>query len=244
MDATVQSCNICATSTDGDGADIAMTEFLTSLLVFIASHVLPARTGLRAWAVGRIGHGPYMAAYSVVSLAIVVWIVVAAGRAPYVELWPQASWQAWAPLLVMPFALVLLTAGLVQPNPLSIGLMRADRPDTTVGIMRVTRHPVLWGFGLWAFAHVVTNGDLVSVILFGGLGLFAFAGMAALDRRRRREMGDDPWADRVRETTAVPFGAIVTGRTLAAAALGIAVYLALLLGGHVLLFGTDPLAAL
>jgi uncharacterized membrane protein len=244
MDATVQSCNICATSTDGDGADIAMTEFLTSLLVFLASHVLPARTGLRAWAVGRIGHGPYMAAYSVVSLAIVIWIVVAAGRAPYVELWPQASWQAWAPLLVMPFALVLLTAGLVQPNPLSIGLMRADRPDTTVGITRITRHPVLWGFGLWALAHIVPNGDLVSVILFGGLGVFAFAGMAALDRRRRREMGDDPWADRVRETTTVPFGATFTGRTLAAAAFGIAVYLALLLGGHVLLFGTDPLAAL
>jgi uncharacterized membrane protein len=221
-----------------------MTEFLISLLVFLASHVLPARTGLRAWAIGRIGHGPYMAAYSILSLAIVVWIVAAAGRAPYVELWPQASWQAWVPLLVMPFALVLLAAGLVQPNPLSIGLMRADRPETTVGIMRITRHPVLWGFGLWAVAHVVPKGDLVSVILFGGLGVFAFAGMAALDRRRRRDMGDEPWAERVRETSIVPFGTIFAGRTLAAAALGIAVYLALLFGGHAALFGADPLATL
>lgn len=244
MDATVQSCNICATSTDGDRAANPMTEFLLSLLVFLASHVLPARTGLRAWAIGRIGHGPYMTAYSIVSLAIVIWIVAAAGRAPYVELWPQASWQAWAPLLVMPFALVLLTAGLIQPNPLSISLMRAGRPDTAIGIARITRHPVLWGFGLWALAHVIPNGDLVSVILFGGLGVFAFAGMAVLDRRRRREMGDGAWADRVREATTVPFGAIFAGRTLAAAALGIAVYLALLFGGHAALFGADPLAAL
>lgn len=229
-----------------------MTEFLVSLAAFVAAHALPARTGLRAWTIRRIGHGPYMAGYSVLSLALVTWIVSAATRAPFVELWPQASWQAWIPVVVMPAALALLAAGLLQSNPLSITLLRTDERDEPAGIVRVTRHPALWGFGLWGLAHIPPNGDVVSVILFAGLGTFAFAGMAALDRHRRRQMGDEPWAERAGRTSVLPFRAILAGRnrlptdgrTLAGIGLGIAIYLALLFGGHSALFGVDPLAPL
>ena len=227
-----------------------MTEFLISLAAFVAAHVLPARTGLRARAIDRFGHRPYMAAYSVLSLALVAWVVSAASRAPHVALWPQAPWQAAVPVVAMPVALTLLVAGLAQPNLLSISLVRAGGSGDPAGIVRVTRHPVLWGFGLWAAAHVPPNGDLVSVVLFAGLTVFAFAGMAGLDRRRRREMGDGPWRDAARATSNFPFAAILAGRsrlpadsrTLAATAIAIAAYLALLLGGHAALFGVDPLA--
>lgn len=229
-----------------------MTEFLISLAAFLAAHVLPTRTGLRDRAIARIGRAPYMAGYSVLSLGLVVWVISAALRAPYVALWSQAPWQTLVPVAVMPVALVLLAAGLVQPNPLSISLVRAADDQGTAGIVRVTRHPVLWGFGLWALTHIPPNGDLVSVVLFGGLCLFAFAGMASLDRRRRRVMGEAPWAALARDTSLVPFAAILSGRnrlpadarTLVAAAIGFAAYVGLLLGGHVALFGVDPLAAL
>lgn len=229
-----------------------MAEFLASLAAFVAAHVLPSRTGLRARAIARWGRGSYMVAYSALSLALVVWVIAAARRAPYVELWPQAPWQAMVPLLLMPVALALLVPGLALPNPLSISLVRADPDKPLADIVRVTRHPVLWGFGLWALAHLVPNGDLVSAILFAGLAVFAFAGMAVLDRRHRRRLGVAAWRERVQESSAIPLAAVVAGRTrlrgdaatTVCMAVGMVLYVVLLSGGHAWFFGVDPLAAL
>jgi uncharacterized membrane protein len=141
-------------------------------------------------------------------------------------------------------------AGLAQPNPLSISLRGADPAAPLADIVRVTRHPVLWGFGLWALSHLPPNGDLVAAILFGGLGLFAFAGMTILDRRRRRVLGEEAWTALAARTSVIPFAAALRGATrlaagpvtLAAIVAAVAVYLALIMGGHILLFGVDPLA--
>lgn len=228
----------------------AMTEFAISLLCFLAAHVVPSRTGLRDRAIERIGRGPYMVAYSALSLVLVAWIVVAARDAPHVALWPRAGWQNLVPIAIMPVALIFLAAGLVQPNPLSISTRSAAPGAPLADSVRVTRHPVLWGFGLWALAHLPPNGDLVSVILFGGMAVFAFAGMAVFDRRSRRVLGDEAWRRLAAQTSVIPFAAALGGRTrlsasagsLLAVAVALAIYAALVGGGHTLLFGVDPLA--
>ncbi len=231
---------------------MAMLEFGIALGVFLAAHVVPSRPAVRRRLVGIAGEGAYLAAYSVVSLTLLVWVIHAAVTAPYIGLWYPQPWHFVVSVAVMPLALVLLVAGLMQPNPLSVAIVRGPFNADSPGIAAVTRHPVLWGFALWGGAHILPNGDAPSVILFGGLTLFALVGIPILDRRRRRMLGENRWAEMAAATSVLPFVALVAGRarfprdarTWVGVTLGLAVYALLLIGGHFWLFGVDPLALL
>ncbi|MBP0464226.1 NnrU family protein [Roseomonas sp. PWR1] len=171
-------------------------EYALAWALFLASNVLPARPALRGPLVRRVGEARFAIAYSAVSLAILAWLVAAAGRAPAWPLWGWAPWQAWVPNLMMPVACVLLALGAGIPNPFSIGGARACLYDPArPGVLALTRHPVLWAVTLWAGAHVPPNGDLAHVLMFGGFAAFGLAGMRALDRRRRRAWGAARWAE-------------------------------------------------
>lgn len=212
-----------------------MIEFAVALAVFLLAHGLPARIGLKDRLVARAGRRAYLVAYSIVSLALLAWLIDAARRAPYVPLWDPAPWQAWVPLVAMPVAFVLLVAGLAQPNPLSISLRAGDEPGA---IVAVTRHPVLWGFLIWALAHVPSNGDFVSLVLFGGMAIFAAVGIPILDRRARQRLGEARWRALVaRGGPRTEWG----GLAIAVLA-GLALYAWFLTQGHALLIGVDPVA--
>ena len=224
-----------------------MIAFLLALALFLALHMVPAIPALRARLVAAMGRRTYLIVYSLVSLLTLTWLVHVTLQLDFVPLWDPAPWQAWFPLVLTPIALVLLLAGLISPNPASITLRR---PDLGPGaITTVTRHPVLWGFALWAGSHLVPNGDLRSLLLFGALLAFALLGMVITDRRSRRRLGAQ-WAEIARTTSVLPFAAILAGHTqlrldgaLALAILTSAALTAwLLLGGHTALFGADPLA--
>jgi uncharacterized membrane protein len=212
-----------------------MIEFAAALVVFLLAHSLPARLGLKDRLVARVGRRGYLVGYSLVSLVLLAWLIDAARRAPYLPLWDPAPWQAWVPLVAMPVAFVLLVAGLAQPNPLSISLRAGDKPGA---IVAVTRHPVLWGFLVWALAHIPSNGDLVSLILFGGMAVFAAVGIPILDRRARRRLGEERWcALAERRGPRAEWG----GLALAVFA-GSMLYAWFLVQGHALLIGVDPVA--
>jgi uncharacterized membrane protein len=90
----------------------------------------------------------------------------------------------------LPVCLILALA-VARPNPFSFGgagnaMFDPARP----GIVRLHRHPLLLALALWAAAHVVPNGDLAHLILFGTFACFSLLGMHLVDRRRQREMGD------------------------------------------------------
>ena len=72
-------------------------------------------------------------------------------------------------------AFVLVVLGLRTPNPTAVGMegLAARSPE---GIVRVTRHPLLIGIGLWALVHLVANGDVASFLFFGALAVTALAG--------------------------------------------------------------------
>jgi uncharacterized membrane protein len=224
-----------------------LTQFLLALALFLVLHMVPAIPALRARLVSAMGRRTYLAVYSLVSLLVLGWLFHAALQLDFVPLWDPAPWQAWAPLVLTPIGLALLLAGLMSPNPASITLRKPDlRPGA---ITTITRHPVLWGFALWAGSHLVPNGDLRSLLLFGALFAFALLGMVITDRRARRRMAER-WTDIARTTSIMPFGAALAGRTrlrldwpMAVAVAGSAALTAwLLLGGHAVLFGADPLA--
>lgn len=212
------------------------TEFSIAFAVFLLSHALPVRPPIKARIVARIGARGFSVGYSVLSILVLAWLIVAAGRAPYVELWPKALWQTWVPVILMAIASVILALALGRPNPFSFGGARNDSFDpANPGIVGWMRHPLLVAIAIWAGAHLVPNGDLAHVILFGVFTAFAVLGMRMIDRRKRRQMGAD-WDRQTQTTRRVS----VTPGGLLSIALGLGLY-GLLLWLHTPVIGAYPL---
>jgi len=216
-------------------------EFALAYVVFFLSHSLPVRPPLRPWLQARLGASGFTLAYSALSLAVLAWLIAAAGRAPHVTLWDWTPWQVHIPLTVMGPVCLILVLSIGRPNPFSFGGARNEQFDPArPGIVRLSRHPLLLALALWAAAHVVPNGDLAHVILFGTFAAFALLGGRLIDRRKRREMGPE-W-QRMRDRVADPplVSATPSVRTLLRLAAVIALYGALL-WAHPFLFGVSPL---
>jgi uncharacterized membrane protein len=182
-------------------------------LAFHGSHVTLSSTRLRGTLRDQLGERGYLALYSGVALATFAWFVTAYRHAPLVPLWPVHPALALVPVCVLPIACILLIAGYTTANPTAVGMERAaGADDPAPGIMRVTRHPVLWSIGLWALAHMVPNGDLASLIFFGSIAALALGGTALIDRKKRLALGSN-WPRLAEVTSNLPFLAVLTGRT-------------------------------
>ena len=216
-------------------------EFVAAYAVFFASHSLPVRPSVRSRFEARLGSSGFTLAYSALSLVVLAWLIGAAGRAPHVAVWDLAPWQVHVPLTVMGPVCLILALSIGRPNPFSFGGARNDQFDPArPGIVRLSRHPLLLALALWAAAHVVPNGDLAHVILFGAFAAFALLGGRLIDRRKRREMGPvwQRMLDRVADAPILSASPSVG--TLLRLAAGIALYGALL-WAHPFLFGVSPL---
>ena len=179
-------------------------------LVFIGTHFVPS-TPLRLTLVEAIGERAYLGTYSAVSFVTIGWMSWAYARAPVIPLFEVPGLRLW-PLVVMPFALILLVAGVMTRNPSLVGQQRLLKDEEPArGIVRVTRHPVMWGIALWAAVHLLARGDVRSVIFFGGFLFVALAGTRLMDARKADALGED-WQRFAEATSNVPFTAIVEGR--------------------------------
>lgn len=180
--------------------------------LFMVSHRLPAAFGLKGRIVSALGERGYTVLFSAFSTALLWWLIVAAGRAPFVPLWDQQGWHRWAVNLTMPLAIALGTFGIAAPNPFAFeGRATGFDPDRP-GIAGVTRQPLLWALALWAGAHLLANGDLAHGILFAPFVLLAMVGMPMVEARRRRGMGEAAWQRLTGHTGLWPFAALLTGR--------------------------------
>lgn len=211
-------------------------EFTAAFAAFFLTHSLPLRPAVRPHLQRALGRRGFTLAYSALSLAVLGWLIAAAGRAPYVPLWTWAPWQYLVPLVVMLPVCLILSLAIARPNPFSFGGARNETFDPArPGIVRLNRHPLLLALALWGTAHVVPNGDLAHVILFGTFTGFALLGRRLIDRRKRREMGKD-WdalAAKVKGAAPLPLPLLRLVTVLA-------LYL-LLIAAHPLLFGDSPL---
>jgi uncharacterized membrane protein len=194
-----------------------MAHALLSLAIagvaFCGSHTLLSSTRLRGSLRDQLGEQGFLLVYSLTALVTFAWFVVAYSRAPTIRLWPTQAWMVLIPVLVMPLATILLVAGYTTPNPTAVGMERRARADDPApGILRVTRHPVMWAVGLWALSHLIANGDLSSVWFFGSIGTLALGGTVLIDRKKRLALGSH-WQRLARVTSNLPFAALVAGRT-------------------------------
>ncbi len=217
-------------------------EFTAAFAVFFLSHSVPVRPPVKARIVAHAGQRGFALGYSVLSLAVLVWVIGAAGRAPFVPVWDRAPWQPHVTLTLMLAACLILGLAVARPNPFSFGGARNNRFNAArPGLVRYMRHPLLVALALWGVGHLIPNGDLAHVILFGGFAAFALAGGRLIDRRKRREMGAD-W-HRVREAvTAAPLWTRPAnwGGALLRLGLGAGLYAALIVL-HPVVFGVAPL---
>ncbi|MEM6375609.1 MAG: NnrU family protein [Pseudomonadota bacterium] len=220
---------------------MAWMEFITAFIAFFATHMVPTRPPIRARLVALAGPRAFTIAYSVLSLAALIWLVGAAGRAPYIALWPWAAWQVHLTHLTMLVACLVLSLSLGRANPLSFGggggVFQPERP----GLVRWMRHPILMALVLWSGAHLLVNGALAHVILFGLFLGFALIGQRAIDRRKRRQMGQN-WHDlnATRRTASDRLRVFTMREFMLRTCLGAVVFIGLL-SLHPLLFGVSAL---
>ncbi|MPZ09640.1 MAG: NnrU protein [Kiloniellaceae bacterium] len=223
---------------------------IAATLAFVGGHFLLSSRPVRPLLNARFGERGFRLVYSAVMVATLVWMLAAYRSAPFVPVWDPALVLGWVPLLVMPLASILLVAGLTSPNPTLVGgerFLDGAPGSPAVGILSITRHPFLWGTGLWALSHLLANGDLASMAMMSGIAVLSFGGMRHIDLRRESNLGAS-WGPMKLTTSVLPFAAALTGRTKVdwrgigwwRPALGLVVYAALL-HLHSGLIGVSPL---
>lgn len=225
-----------------------MLNLVVAALFLVGTHFGIASTPLRAELVDRVGERGYRALYSLLALLALAWLIMAWRAAPYVPLWTPGYGLKHLALVLMPVAFLLIVCALTAPNPTVVG--QKPDPDAAApaaGIIRVTRHPFMWGVGLWALLHLLANGDQASVIFFGTFAVLALLGTALIDMKRTRENAPG-WGVFLQATSNVPFVAILERRQRLApgeiglwrVAVALGLYVALL-WLHPRLFGVSPL---
>lgn len=224
-----------------------MSELILAAAFLLASHFGLSSTRLRPALTARIGERPYLALYSVIALVAIVWLALAYSRAPYIELWGYAPWTGWLALIGMLLASILAVAGLSAPNPTALGQERVlESRKPARGVFRITRHPFMWAVGIWGIVHILANGDLASLVMFGAFTALALVGTLVMDAKKAKQLGER-WRRFAERTSNVPFRAIAQGRqrlTLIEIgwiriAFGVALF-AVLLSIHPWLFGISP----
>ena len=172
---------------------------------FLATHFVTS-TPLRPRLVAALGERSYRGVYSLVAFATLAWMIWAYANTPREVLWTGSR---SVPYVLMPLAFILLACGF-RGNPTLVGadrLLKSDDPAR--GMIRITRHPIMWALMLWAGSHIVARGDTKSVVFFGGFLVLAGLGTILMDARKK---SNPDWARFSAVTSNIPFVAIAQGR--------------------------------
>ena len=182
-----------------------MEMLVVATVVFLGTHFVSG-TPLRPALINAMGEWPYRGAYSLVAALTLVWMISAYAAAPREPLFSGVREIAF---VLMPFAFVLIACGYWR-NPTMVGadkLLKSEDPAR--GVIRITRHPIMWGVMLWAAAHILARGDTKGIVFFGGFLVLALVGTLSMDRRKAR---NPDWPRFAAVTSHIPFLAIAQGR--------------------------------
>jgi uncharacterized membrane protein len=186
-----------------------MILLIVAAVLWVFVHVGISGTALRDAAVARLGERGFSVAFSMGSVVAIILLAQAWQGADTTPLWFAPAWLRWVLALLMLPAFVLFACSLIG-NPTAIGgaglLAKGPR-----GIQRVTRHPMLNAFALWALVHVVGNGDSAALVFFGAFLVTAVAGMPSIDAKMARR-NPETWPGFAAATSILPGGAILAGR--------------------------------
>jgi uncharacterized membrane protein len=188
-----------------------MALLIIGIVVFLGIHILPTVSGLRDELKGRLGETGYRVFFSLLSIAGFLLLVYGFARAPVIEVWTPPDWTRWVAIVLMLPAFIFLVAAYVP------GRIKAK-----------LKHPFLVAIKTWALAHLIANGDLASIVLFGSFLAYAVYDRIALKRRQPTILIGVPGTGGPRND-------------LIAVVLGVVLYVLFLVWLHPLLIGTAPL---
>jgi uncharacterized membrane protein len=171
--------------------DPAIASLLAASIAFVGSHFALSHP-LRAPLVARIGEKGFLPLYSLVALATFVWMVVAFRAAPAGDLGGASGEAGWGIATLLTLPALLLFLGSLSKNP-ALPNPGAAKPITRepTGVFAVTRHPMMWGFALWAIAHLVLWWSARTVIVAGAVLMLALVGAHMQDRKKEALLGEN-----------------------------------------------------
>jgi uncharacterized membrane protein len=198
----------------GEGI-VGLLLMILGLVLFLGAHTLTTQRDLRARLIRGWGEGTYKSGYalaSLIGLALIAWGFSSYRATGWIDVWyPPTVLKHITVALMLP-AVILVVAAYIRGR-----------------IYSAVKHPMLAGVKLWAAGHLLANGDLGSMILFG-----SFLAWAVYDRislKRRVDLGAPP----------IPVGGV--GNDLLAVAVGIVAYLALAFAFHPVVIGVPVVGA-
>jgi len=192
-----------------------VTLLVLGLILFLGTHSFSMARKSRFALLARVGEGSYKGLYSLLSLAGLVLIVIGYGQyraSGYVPVWDPPVWTRHLALLLVLIAFICIVAAYLPGH-----------------IKRRLKHPMLAGVKIWAFAHLIANGDLGSILLFGSILAWAVAARISV---KRRDVAAQHGG------TAAPAG---WRNDILAVVIGAAVYIAFVLWLHPLLIEVSVL---
>jgi len=152
-----------------------MALLIIGIVVFLGIHLLPTFGGLRERLIERLGANGYRAAFSVFSILGFVLLVYGFAKAPIIPIWTPPTWMRHVAMLLMLPAFIFLVASYVPGR-----------------IKAVVKHPMLAAIKTWALAHLLANGNLAGIILFGSFLAYAVYDRIALKHRQPTELIETP----------------------------------------------------
>lgn len=168
---------------------------------FLGTHFLLSHP-LRAPLVSRMGEGPFRGLYSLVALVtfgLMIWAYRRIGDQQ--PLWLPTDTSLLIATVLMWLGAILFVGSFIG-NPALPGARRPHGPPS--GALAITRHPMMWGFALWAIVHIIVVATQKALILDGSILFLALAGAAMQDRKKRVLMGQN-WHDWSAQTAFLPF---------------------------------------
>jgi len=146
-----------------------MSLLIAGIAIFMLVHALPWLPALRLRVIDVLGEKLYKGIYSLISLSGFVMIVLGMRGVPFVPVYEPAAWAHIVTAILMFPALYLLIGRRTGSN-----------------VRRLTAHPMMWGISFWAGGHLLANGDLASLILFGSFLVYSILDMLSANSRGAR----------------------------------------------------------
>ena len=173
-----------------------LTSLILASTAFVGTHFAMSHP-LRAGMVARLGPSGFMGVYSLVSFATLLWMIFAfraahAAGAPYLWDAGDAGWIIGSLLLWL--GSILLVGSFVRNPAFPTPGAAVTRIGEPVAVFRITRHPMLWGFILWAVTHAIVAPSAPSLVLVAAIFILALGGAYGQDRKKERLIGD-PWRE-------------------------------------------------